>query len=101
MILFIGQSTFALNESEVRIMGIIEIIGGLLIVVLSVIVIAAVTMMDPKGNGITSALGGGDNGSFFGKNQGQTKEAMLVRAATICGSAMVVLVIIVLFASFR
>ena len=82
-------------------MGIIEIIGGLLIVVLSVIIIAAVTMMDPKGNGVTSALGGGDNGSFFDKGRGQTKEAMLVRATTVCGTAFTVLVVIVLIASFR
>ena len=81
-------------------MGIIEIIGGLLLVVLCVIVIAAVTMQETKGNGM-SALGGGDNGSFFDKNRGQTKEAMLVRATNICGTAMVVVILIVLFASLR
>lgn len=80
-------------------MGIIEIIGGVLIVVLSVIVIAAVTAQESK-SGLGSALGGDmGGGSFFDKNRGNTKEAMLVRATTICGLALVAIILVVLFAA--
>jgi len=80
-------------------MGVLEIIGGILIVAFAIIVIAAVTMQEgSKGNGL-SALGGGDNGSFSDKNRGKTKEAMLVRATTICGTALVVVVVVVLAAT--
>ena len=77
-------------------MGVIEIIGGILIVAFSIVVIAAVTMQEgSKGNAL-NALSGGDNGSFFDKNRGKTKEAMLSRATAICGSALVVVVLVVL-----
>ncbi|MBP1557263.1 MAG: preprotein translocase subunit SecG [Oscillospiraceae bacterium] len=79
-------------------MGVIEIIGGVLIVVLSIIIIAAVTVQESKG-GLGSALAGDVGGSFFDKNRGNTKEAMLVRATTICGIALVVVILVVLFAA--
>ena len=80
-------------------MGVLEIIGGMLIVAFAIVVIVAVTMQEGgKGNGL-SALAGGDNGSFFDKNRGKTKEAMLTRATTICGTALVVVVVVVLAAT--
>ncbi len=80
-------------------MGIIEIIGGVLIVALSIIIIVAVTAQETKG-GLGSALAGDmGGGSFFDRNRGNTKEAMLVRATTICGLALVAVILVVLFAA--
>ena len=79
-------------------MGIIEIIGGALIIVLSIIIIVAVTAQETKG-GLGSAIAGDVSGTFFDKNRGNTKEAMLSRATTICGVALVVAILVVLFAS--
>ena len=79
-------------------MGIVEIIGGIILIVLCIIIIAAVTAQESKGGLGTIA---GESGTFFDKNRGKTKEAMLVRATTISGIAMVVLTLVVLFISLR
>ena len=77
-------------------MGILEIIGGVLLLLLCTIVIVAVTLQESKGGLGTIAGQGG--GSFFEKNKGKTKQAMLVRVTTFSGALMVVLTLVVLFA---
>lgn len=54
-----------------------EIVGGILIVLISIAVVFLVLFQEsPKGSGV-SALTGGD--SYYNKNQGRTFDAMLSR----------------------
>ncbi len=70
-------------------MGVIEIIGGLLLIIASVIIIVTVMLQDTKG-GLGTAVSGQTN-SFFDKNsKGRTFEAMLSRA-TIFGGVVLFL----------
>lgn len=59
-------------------MGIWEIIGGILIILMSIAIVILVLFQEsPKGSGI-GALTGGD--SYYNKNQGRTLDAVLARA---------------------
>ncbi len=80
-------------------MGMLEIVGGFVLIVLCVIIIAAVTAQESKSG--LGTIAGESSGTFFDKNRGKTKDAMLVRATTITGIAMAVVTLIVLFASLR
>ncbi|MFV0400572.1 MAG: preprotein translocase subunit SecG [Oscillospiraceae bacterium] len=62
-------------------MGVIEIIGGIVLLLACVCISVAVVLQEsPKGGGI-SALGGGD--SYFSKNQARTKDVMLSKVTKI------------------
>ncbi len=76
-------------------MGIIEIIGGVLLIFICILICIVVTMQESKGGLGTIA---GESTSFFDKNRGKTKEAMLVRASAVAGVAMCVVTLIVLVA---
>ncbi len=80
-------------------MGMLEIVGGFVLIVLCVIIIAAVTAQESKSG--LGTIAGESSGTFFDKNRGKTKDAMLVRATTITGIAMAVVTLVVLFASLR
>lgn len=59
-------------------MEIYEIICGAVVLLSSLLIIVLCLMQDTKTQqNMTSALGGGSNESFYGKNEGRTKEAML------------------------
>ena len=61
-------------------MGPIEIICGILLVLASLVIIVIVLVQDTKDQGgLTSAIGGGSNDSFFGRNGSRTKDAKLNR----------------------
>lgn len=79
-------------------MGALEIIGGILLLVVCAVIIVTVTAQETKGG--LGAIAG-ESGTFFDKNRGKTKEAMLVRASSISGIAMVALTLFVLFLSMR
>ena len=66
---------------------------------ISHIIIAVVTAQESKSG--LGTIAGESSGTFFDKNRGKTKDAMLVRATTISGIAMVVVTLVVLFASLR
>lgn len=58
-------------------MNVFEIVGGIIMIILSIAIVALVTMQEsPKGSGV-SALTGGD--SYYNRNQGRTLDAMLSR----------------------
>ncbi|WMJ84439.1 preprotein translocase subunit SecG [Oscillospiraceae bacterium LTW-04] len=80
-------------------MGMLEIVGGFVLIALCVIIIAVVTAQESKSG--LGTIAGESSGTFFDKNRGKTKEAMLVRATTITGVAMVIVTLVVLFASLR
>lgn len=78
-------------------MGLLEIIGGVLLIVASIVIIVSVTLQETKG-GLGSALAG-DNSSFFDKNRGKTKEAVLARATRFSGATLMIVAVLVLAAN--
>ena len=59
-------------------MGTLEIIGGAVLLVVCIIITFVCLMQDQKSqDSMTSALTGASAESFYGKNEGRTKEAIL------------------------
>ncbi len=62
-------------------MSAVEIVFGILLIISCLVVIILCMMQDTKSqDGMTSAITGSSNDSFYGKNSGRTKEAMLCKA---------------------
>lgn len=57
----------------------IHIISGVLLLIACLIIILVVLMQQSKDQGMTSAITGGSNDSFYAKNSSKTKEAKLNR----------------------
>ena len=58
-------------------MSVIEIIGGILLILTAVLAIILCLLQDSKQQqNMTSAITGGANDSFYGQNEGRTKEAI-------------------------
>jgi preprotein translocase subunit SecG len=68
------------------------VLGGLIIFV-SALIVVLVLFQDSKKRGLSGAIGGTSSDSFFGKNQGQTKEKKLARYTTISAVVFAVLTI--------
>ena len=64
---------------------------GTLIILISIAIIVLVLFQSSKKRGLSGAIGGTSSDSFFGKNQGQTKEKKLARFTTICAIIFAVL----------
>ena len=64
-------------------MGVIEIIGGVLLLISSLFIIIVTLMQSQKQQGMTSAITGAENDSFYGKNSGNTREAALERLTAV------------------
>lgn len=65
-------------------MGIYEIICGSIVLLLCLLVIVLCLMQDAKSQqNMTSAITGGSNESFYGQNQGRTKEAILQKTTRV------------------
>ena len=64
-------------------MSVIEIVAGALLIVASLVIILVVLAQDTKEQGLTSAIGGGYNDSFYGKNGSNTKLNRLTRISAI------------------
>ena len=59
-------------------MSVLEIIGGITILLLSVVIIIICLSQEQKSqDSMTAALTGASADSFYGKNEGRTKEAIL------------------------
>ena len=67
-------------------MEIYEIICGAIVLLLALLIVILCLMQDDKAqDSMTSALGGGINDSYFGQNEGNTREAALARLTKILG----------------
>ncbi|WP_295153631.1 preprotein translocase subunit SecG [uncultured Ruminococcus sp.] len=55
----------------------IEIGAGVVLALCSIVIVLVVLVQESKDDGLTSAIGGGYNDSFYGKNTGNTREAKL------------------------
>lgn len=63
-----------------------EIICGAVVLLISLLIIILCLMQDNKSqDSMTSALGGGFNESFYGQNEGNTREAALAKLTKILG----------------
>mgnify|MGYP000364025944 FL=1 len=56
-------------------MNTIQIISGILLVIASLIIILVVLIQDSKDPGMTSAITGSSNDSFFGRNGSKTRDS--------------------------
>ncbi len=59
-------------------MSALEIILGVLLILTSLAIIVIVLMQKSREGGLSGAIAGGSD-TFFGKNKGRTKEAMLAK----------------------
>lgn len=80
---------------EESIMNPIEIGAGIVLALCSVVIILVVLVQDSKDDGLTSAIGGGYNDSFYGKNTGNTRDAKLNRMTRNAAIVMFILTIAV------
>lgn len=79
-------------------MSVIEIIGGVLLIVISILIIGSVTLQEPK-SGLGGALGGSMNeNTFYDKSRTKTMDAQLSMATKFCGIALFVVALAVLAA---
>lgn len=76
-------------------MSMLQLIGGVLLVAVAIVIIVSVTAQETKGG--LGTIAGESSGSFYDKNRGKTKEAMLVRISAISGIALVVLTLALAF----
>ena len=61
-------------------MSVLEIIGGIVILLVSIITIIICLSQEQKSqDSMTAALTGASADSFYGKNEGRTKEAILAK----------------------
>ena len=65
-------------------MSVMEIVAGSVLILVSLILVLIVLSMESKDQGLTSAIGGGYNESFYGKNGSNTKDAKLGKRARVC-----------------
>ena len=73
-----------------------SIISNVLIILMAVISVAiiVIVMMQEGETGGVSAISGGNNDTFYGKNKGRSKEQILKRITLILGAVMLVLSVV-------
>ncbi len=74
-------------------MTVLAYILGSVLMLVSVVIILLVFFQNSKKRGLSGAIGGTSGDSYFGKNQGQTKEKRLSRYTTIACAVFAVLAI--------
>lgn len=74
----------------------LEIIGGAVLLVVCIGIILVCLMQDQKSeDGMASALTGASSESFYGKNEGRTKEAILNKVTRTLGIILFVVTLAV------
>ena len=71
-----------------------EIVIGIILILASVFLIAAVLMQEGKGRGLSGAISGGSSDTFLGKSGTASMQKKLSRLTTIVAIVFVVLVLI-------
>ena len=78
-------------------MSIVEIVGGVVIMVCAIIIVIAVMAQEGK-QGAMNALSGGNDSSYLGHNKNRSNQAMLVRFTKYTGIVFVAATLIVYLA---
>ena len=76
-------------------MQLIEIIAGVLLIIASLVIILVVLVQDSKEQGLTSAVGGGSNESFYERNTGRTRDAKLSKFTRVAAIVLFVVTLAV------
>ncbi|MGN1114245.1 MAG: preprotein translocase subunit SecG [Oscillospiraceae bacterium] len=76
-------------------MGIPQIIAGVILIIASVLITLLVLAQESKDQGLSSAIGGGANDSFYEKNMGRTRDAKLSKLTKVLGIVLVVVTLVV------
>lgn len=76
-------------------MSVLEIVAGILLILSSVIIVMLILIQESKDQGLTSAIGGGANDSFYEKNMGRTRDAKLSKVTKIFGIVLVIVTLAV------
>lgn len=75
-------------------MSTLEVIGGIILLIVSALVIVLCLSQDQKSqDSLSAALTGASTDSFYGKNEGRTKEAILAKITRFLGILMFVIVL--------
>ncbi len=72
-------------------MSTLEIVAGIILILCSVIIILVVLAQDTKDDGLTSAIGGGYNESFYENNMSRTKDAKLSRFTKVAAALIFII----------
>ena len=79
----------------------VEIISGILLLISSILIILVVLVQNNKDQGMTSAIGGGQNDSFYSGNMGNTRDAKLSKLTRVCTVIFFVVTLVVNFITYR
>ncbi|HRR76333.1 MAG: preprotein translocase subunit SecG [Ruminococcus sp.] len=75
-------------------MSTLEIVGGIVLLIVSVLVIILCLSQEQKSqDSMSAALTGASTDSFYGKNEGRTKEAILNKITRTLGILMFIIVL--------
>ena len=72
-------------------MGIPEIVAGIILIICSIVIILVVLAQESKEQGLTSAIGGGYNESFYENNMSRTKDAKLSRFTKVAATLIFII----------
>ncbi len=73
----------------------VEIIAGILLILASLVIVLIVLVQESKEQGLTSAIGGGANDSFYGKNSGRTRDAKLSKFTKVAAIVFFIVTLVV------
>ncbi len=73
----------------------IEITAGILLILASLVIVLIVLVQESKEQGLTSAIGGGSNDSFYGKNSSRTRDAKLSRFTKVAAVVFFIVTLVV------
>jgi preprotein translocase subunit SecG len=74
-------------------MTVLSYILGIVILALAAALVVLVLFQNSKKRGLSGAIGGTSSDSYFGKNQGQTKEKKLARYTTVLAVVFAVITV--------
>ena len=69
--------------------------SSVLLHISSIFIILVTLLQESKQQGMTSAIGGGSNDSFYGKNSGRSREAKLAKMTTVMAIIFFIVTLVV------
>lgn len=81
---------------EVTVMGVLEIVGGIVLLIVCIAIIILCLSQEQKSqDSMTAALTGASADSFYGKNEGRSREAILAKITRVGGIILFVITLAV------